>query len=181
MPAYEHVYKMVSYLIESLTKSDYPLNMVSFIEKNFSDIKIVTYSELKENYNFIGSNISEFAFCSCQKNRYIIAYNDSQPSDAIRFSLAHELGHYILDHVYHWNEAENDKFEKEANIFARNLISPVQFIETCEFNIIREFGISVSAYEMRAKFWDTDNWYVNCLLNRNKNMSYAVETIQVTI
>ena len=74
---------------------------------------------------------------SSRNGRYIIVYNEMiSPSERIRFTLAHELGHIILGHLKElglevmqrlWVEKSlYDVMEDEANCFARNLLCPPQ-------------------------------------------------------
>lgn len=72
---------------------------------------------------------------------YIILYNDTiENKGRVRFTLAHELGHYILKHNeksgktklsrYSLAEKEYDTFEKEANYFAKRLLAPIPLVDT---------------------------------------------------
>ncbi len=81
--------------------------------------------------------------------RYFIFYNSSLPSSRLRFTIAHELGHILLDHV-HRKEGEatainrepspNDNpLEQQANVFASRLLAPA-----C---VLHELGVS-SAQEI---------------------------------
>lgn len=51
---------------------------------------------------------------------YIVAYNRSMPPARMKFSLAHELGHIVLNHKIGQEKWEED----EANHFARHLLFP---------------------------------------------------------
>lgn len=73
-------------------------------------------------------------------NDYIILYNDLiNNKGRIRFTLAHELGHYILKHNEKTNKTilnrysltveEYDNFEKEANYFAKRLLAPIPLVD----------------------------------------------------
>ena len=74
---------------------------------------------------------------------YVLCYNDAPdvPDTRKRFTLAHELGHYVLRH-----RTDGDKEEREANCFARNLLAPrllaidrgIEFADyPCAFGISR--------------------------------------------
>lgn len=66
--------------------------------------------------------------------QYVIYYNDTLSEAWTRFTLAHELGHYFLGHHQlagtdllnrrFISKSDYDEYEKEANVFARNLLSP---------------------------------------------------------
>jgi len=70
---------------------------------------------------FLEIAVSRDGFTLPIKNKYIICYNDTEMiSEARRrFTLAHELGHYTLQH-HLGSEAE----EREADCYARNLLAP---------------------------------------------------------
>lgn len=78
--------------------------------------KIHKYSEISEiklNHCLLVSDESLRLFDN-------IYYNDSMPIKRIRFSLAHELGHIILDHGDYLDPLK----ESEANYFASNFLAP---------------------------------------------------------
>jgi Zn-dependent peptidase ImmA (M78 family) len=71
------------------------------------------------------------------ENKWLLAYNDGIPSQGrIRFTIAHELGHYLLHRqqresfectlkdMYDWAAAER-KIEIEADVFASYLLMPL--------------------------------------------------------
>lgn len=73
-------------------------------------------------------------------NTYVILYNDTVTNTGrVRFTLAHELGHFILKHHentnktilsrYSLSDEAYDVFEKEANYFAKRLLAPVPLID----------------------------------------------------
>lgn len=64
---------------------------------------------------------------------YIIGVNISKPFNHKRFTIAHEIGHIVLNHlkkqqimceISNSYELKNNKFEREANIFASELLVP---------------------------------------------------------
>lgn len=93
-----------------------------------------------------------------------ITVNDEQPATRNLFTIAHELGHYILHKgtnnrydKYHRYTPEEIKREFEANDFAAKLLMPVNkfvaiFNEKSGYlkTIARIFGVSVRACEVRA-------------------------------
>ncbi len=73
--------------------------------------------------------------------QFIIFYNDTVSNiGRSRFTIAHELGHYLLKHNeltkktnlsrYSLSESEYDIFEKEANYFAKRLLAPIPLVDT---------------------------------------------------
>lgn len=93
-----------------------------------------------------------------------ITVNDEQPATRKIFTVAHELGHYILHKgtnnrydEYHRYTPEERAREYEANDFAAKLLMPVnKFVESFHRNngilldIAYEFGVSVRQCEFRA-------------------------------
>jgi hypothetical protein len=73
------------------------------------------------------SELSETKLCNCLlvsdeslKLFDNIYYNDGMPVNRVRFSLAHELGHIILDHGDYLDPVK----EAEANYFASHFLAP---------------------------------------------------------
>jgi len=94
--------------------------------------------------------VSSDGFTLRRGRQYIILYNDASyiPEARKRFTLAHELGHYVLRHT-HDGAAEED----EAYCFARNLLAPRRLalehgIDYADYP--RVFGISHAAARMCA-------------------------------
>ena len=91
-------------------------------------IRIVSYSDSNLNHNK-----SEDGYSTRINDKFIIYYNEHKPPQRIRFTLAHELGHCLLNHIrdneitYRYN-SENDGIkdinELQANVFARDLLMP---------------------------------------------------------
>jgi Zn-dependent peptidase ImmA (M78 family) len=80
--------------------------------------RVLSYSELKkinpELYE-ICQNCTDDAFTY----KKIVAYNENNTSERIRFSLMHELGHFIMD-----LPSTDKSFEDLADYFASNILVP---------------------------------------------------------
>lgn len=62
----------------------------------------------------------------------IIGYNSKQHVNRQRFSVAHELGHYLLGHTHkasNYNSRNKGSFELEAYEFASELLMPLAEIK----------------------------------------------------
>lgn len=62
----------------------------------------------------------------------IIVYSDNDPTVRKRFSIAHEIGHYLLNHTtsnHTLNLNSADPTEAEANIFAAELLMPYEWLK----------------------------------------------------
>lgn len=78
-----------------------------------------------------------------------------------RFTLAHELGHYLLHNKDNVNLARRDSeipskiyenSEWQADTFAAELLMPYNLIDTDNvYDIAEEYGVSISAASIRAK------------------------------
>ena len=107
----------------------------------FCDIHGLDYGEFMQG-------ISPDGFTLRRGRQYIIIYNDAPyiPEARKRFTIAHEIGHYILAHI-----KDDDKEEQEADCFARNLLSPiwVAYEKGIGFQDYPQvFGISAAAARM---------------------------------
>lgn len=63
----------------------------------------------------------------------ILIYNDNDPAVRKRFSVAHEIGHLILQHTIYndsFNLYSKDIKEIEANMFASELLIPYDWVKT---------------------------------------------------
>lgn len=117
--------------------------------------KVFTYTYLKDQnprlYE-LSRNYSSDAF-KCDN---VIAYNDKMPNGRVRFSLMHELGHYILEH-----NKETPDCEDEADLFASHILAPRIAIHkkncrTAE-QIHDTFGLSYCA--SNRALLDYRNWF----------------------
>ncbi len=118
--------------------------------------RIFTYSELKEK------SPEAYELCvACSDESYkdpfskTVAFNEHMPTDRITFSMAHELGHIVLDHP-----CKTDYYEAEANCFASYLLAPRMAIHYCRcknsWEVEHHFGISSDAAD--CAFDDYQEW-----------------------
>lgn len=148
-------------------KDEFPFKIVEFI----NDLGIHIFTSDMDN-NISGS-------ISKEDNRYIIYINDSHPPTRLKFTLAHELGHYFYDKDYLdrkqiidpskqaisnilWRKnikpIDQNMREKDikANQFAAELLMPeIKFIEiwtqeTSPEKVAKFFGVSLEATKIRA-------------------------------
>lgn len=95
-----------------------------------------------------------------KKERAVIVVNSKHHRNRQRFSLAHELGHYVLHRegeaeVFHRDEVSSlgtSRVEVEANTFAAELLMPEEDIrnwaESYEFDLLDERAITEKAGEL---------------------------------
>lgn len=162
-PNYVKTYETVLQVIHICQLQTLPISLEQIIH-NTKGLRLISYSaaiqdkecSIKEWVNFIGSDLGAYV-TSSDKKKSIIFYNDTKNNQGLdRFTIAHELGHHFLGHS-EWmqdgqalkrglNDKEYDVIEKEANCFARNLLSPIYLL-----NMI---GISPYELERVKKIFD---------------------------
>jgi len=100
--------------------------------------------DLNKIADSLGFTILPFAFPDKRKgmvlienNHKTIGVNSNHPVTSQRYTIAHELGHYLNGHVHYDNPCINDdsKFfdphfqqEREADLFAAELLMPKEFL-----------------------------------------------------
>lgn len=143
-------------------------NVVSILEEN--NIKVI---ELDASDDFDG--LSGFI----NKKNPIIVLNKNFPSERLRFTAFHELGHLLLsfDDIFSQKEIENF-----CNLFANEMLIPSkQFIKLIGASrkeislqelipIQKQFGISIDALMYKAKEINiiTDNRYKGYCIKKNQ-------------
>lgn len=99
-----------------------------------------------------------------KKDIGVIGINDNQHPKRQRFTLAHEIGHYVLEHkimntddlVDDSNTDTSSPIEREANYFASCLLMPRELVEqnikgTREIDeLARKFNVSEQAMTIRV-------------------------------
>jgi Zn-dependent peptidase ImmA (M78 family) len=103
----------------------------------------------------------------CDFGAKLIMVNDNDSFGRKRFTIAHELGHWVLHREYFLKEPSEyavfprfqsgmtNAFEKEANIFAAELLVPPRLLEPVKGATITQlaeiFGVSREMMEHRLK------------------------------
>ncbi|MDA8346875.1 MAG: ImmA/IrrE family metallo-endopeptidase [Thermaerobacter sp.] len=70
---------------------------------------------------------------------YACFINPEMPRKRVRWTMAHELGHIILGHI-DGDEGDEERptwMEREANVFAEELLMPWEFFEGCSFRNVQ--------------------------------------------
>lgn len=94
------------------------------------------------------------------KNKYKIVIDYSITSSRKRFTLAHEIGHIILKHFEQYDinnltDKEKEVLDKEADVFAGELLMPYAIIKTANASIpsmIKRFNVTPEAMKTRLSF-----------------------------
>lgn len=133
-------------VIKNLEIKVLPINLANVISK-YKNLNIQTYNEfanalnisLERTIHLLQSEDGALWFDS-DTNNYVILYNTNIFNKArIRFTIAHELGHFFLKHAEETNKTiisryllprdEYDRMEKEANYFAKRFLAPIPAID----------------------------------------------------
>jgi Zn-dependent peptidase ImmA (M78 family) len=140
-PDYKKAEKAAHKLLQLNNVQELPVK-VKRLSKQFPNLKIKTYTWFAKKRGMTLEEVCDFAnsdegCCYYKKKtgRYLILYNDEVNNKGrIRWTIAHELGHFMLKHNEisarttlgrsTLSESEYDVFEKEANCFARELLAP---------------------------------------------------------
>ena len=105
------------------------------------------------------------AFC-------IVYRDDLAGSGRLRFALAHELGHLVMNHYRDFpgrmfpGTPADSSLEEEADAFARNLLAPVPVVDVIRYNRPRQaraevFGFSRRDWISRLDALDGDRTHVD--------------------
>lgn len=161
-------------------------------------IKLKKYSTLAKKNNVTVDQIGEAYKTKLgyiyrnEKGKYFIAYNDTLPEGLIRFTLAHELGHFFLNHLEDFEETElmynslvpysneHECLEREANCFARNFLSPSNIAKLVGdeiYSMQTIFGLTYRASTVRLNSLTLDNKNASEITrfnmsNKDKVLSY---------
>lgn len=116
--------------------------------------KIAEYLGIRVQYETTDDDLSGFLLRDLSRNKAVIGVNAKHHESRKRFTVAHELGHFMLHE--HENLHVDKRFmiqlrdeksskgefedEKEANLFAAELLMPVDFIQS-DLSEISEFDL----------------------------------------
>ncbi|HFR3584339.1 TPA: ImmA/IrrE family metallo-endopeptidase [Streptococcus suis] len=179
-PRYKFATQMALNTFTYFNVLSFPVDIKTLVKSE--GIKLKKYSVIAKKLNITLDEVCEefqtnlaYIFRN-NLGEYSIAYNDSLPDYIIRFSIAHELGHYALMHLEDFDETilryrgtalAESKYrvlEKEANCFARNLLAPAPIATIIPQEIYQEyFGIGFQAEQTRIGLLTSDNYYTKLL------------------
>lgn len=136
-------------------------------ESFFSYVKIPLILYGKRRRELI--EISEDGFSFFDRGEYAIFINEKIPPTRQKFTIAHEIGHIYLGHhkalrtqalSYTSPDGADKQWESEANIFARNILIPVdaarRWKKYSNFEKATIFGISEEAVRLRYLYLESD-------------------------
>jgi Zn-dependent peptidase ImmA (M78 family) len=159
-PDFKKIYQYANkILVRSSVIGGFPFKAKALVKEQ-TDIAFCTFEKANNKYR---QDIRQFGSDSAvlmeMRGAYIIFYNESEALYRIRFSIMHELGHYLLGHKLNLN-LEDDLYgvqEIEANCFAAQVLMPEQLLRVCSKRgktlsddfIIRSFEVSREAAQKR--------------------------------
>ncbi len=127
------------------------------------DMKVILYSKTKLTQLFKDDVLQGDGFIISNNSVKQIYINDKiHNRNRRRFTLAHELGHGILDHdigVIHYrnneNDSQTDMQELQANVFARDILMPATVLAALDIHtpeeIMKLCDVSRRSAEIRAE------------------------------
>lgn len=128
-------------------------------------IKLRSYSQgadLIALYNLYSSVTENDGFAVILNDTPYILYNEMQTIQRIRFTVAHEYGHYVNGHISRSPTARNkepkesdDYIETQANIVASRILAPACVLWRLKIHNAQEIAsmcdISIASAEWRLK------------------------------
>ncbi|MDO5651606.1 MAG: ImmA/IrrE family metallo-endopeptidase [Moraxella sp.] len=136
-----------------------PVKPEKIIEK-IGDLEII-YTE------GLSDNISGKKFYDFDKGHYVIEINKNHHENRKRFTAAHELGHYALNHgdkedvLYRNSSIDSSPDEVEANAFAAEILMPASAIR----HLVFEKGVT-KIEDLAYQLWVSEQ----AMLYRLKNL-----------
>jgi len=111
-------------------------------------------------------------------SKWYIVYNDTEPRQRSRFTVAHELGHILLGHIMcdkHYArtfDTSRPTIEQEADVFAARLLAPACVLWALNVHTPQDISelcdISLAAAQVRSE-------RMEILYSRNKFLTSPLE------
>lgn len=155
-PRYELIKKLVTYTLLTHCSYEIPISLEHIVDQ-FDDLNLKSYEWYQKTMNVS----LEYVINSVAKSKdgslidisdgtgftsKMILYENREQPGRKRFTVAHELGHYLLRHNEltsnmimsrnSFDEPEYKVLEKEANFFARMLLVPLPLL----YDVAKDWG-----------------------------------------
>ena len=136
----------------------------TYVQK--TDWKVIAYDNEKLR------EVSKDGFTIYKGGQYNIFISKPEiKSKRNRFTLAHEVGHIVLNHhkllknnLIKFDGKTKDIFEMQANVFAENILMPVHLVDKFRYedskNLSLIFEVSKSMAEVRMTHLKRDKYYI---------------------
>lgn len=137
----------------------------TYVQK--TDWKVIAYDNEKLR------EVSKDGFTIYKGGQYNIFISKPEiKSKRNRFTLAHEVGHIVLNHhkllknnLIKFDGKTKDIFEMQANVFAENILMPVHLVSKFQYedveNLARIFEVSKAMAKVRKAHLERDKYYIN--------------------
>ena len=160
VPDYRRATNKAYELLLSMPSFSLTLDVFAAV-KLMPDCVVISYRKAVEEYGIdpelLASNSDYgFTFLEPKTNRRIILYNDTLPVDCIRFTIAHELGHYILEHLLRIRSPQKPQRKKQIVLpetysalprSLKNWLLPQQKNTNPCFMLVQKWLVSLSSTE----------------------------------
>ena len=141
-PRKKHAIKLAQDLIKNAKIKEAPISLQ----------KIVDYLQTKQDislqkYNF-GDKVSGLLVQLKDdegNESTVIGFNENHPWCRRRFTIAHEIGHFLLGHTCNKDQTIKTHEEKEADVFAGELLVPKSVLK-------KDFDITPSIPALALKY-----------------------------
>lgn len=149
---YEQVRKIVAGIIADY-ELEYPLDAYGLAKR--IGFKITNYTSLDSVYK-----ISEDGFSFENGGAWYMYINNERGSLRMNFTIAHELGHFLLHNMFKKNNIETpDLIEMLCNFFANYLLAPTPLVKerlkvVNAENISTEFRVSQECAENVLRYYE---------------------------
>lgn len=135
-------YKATNKAYELIIQQDtleLPVNLSSLLLLLKSNTRLMTYSQMAARfsmsvYDYMDTVPSEFGYTIKKRDKNYILYNEEKGYYTNRFTIAHEIGHIVLEH-----KIDDPVAKREANCFARNLLCPVPIIDSFHMASVADY------------------------------------------
>jgi Zn-dependent peptidase ImmA (M78 family) len=115
-------------LVRSTIIDTFPFSITKMINE-LTDIQCRSFEKAKKYSIDIEDFGSESSILTEYRGKLIIFYNQLDMNERIRFSMLHEIGHYLLGHNLVTNNKDlYNKQEIETNCFAAQILMPEQVL-----------------------------------------------------
>lgn len=194
LPDYKFAAQKAIEVLEDSDITQAPIVLERILDR-YSEIALVPYSKfmkqqemtLDEAIEFFASDLGACIY-EPSTNHFIIYYNDAKSVEWIRFTVAHELGHIFLEHLQKAGSSiinavsipdeDYKNYEKEANVFARNLLSPAPLAQYIVDDSAENY---MNCSDLQSAFWITERASQFRLYYLNRDMvDYNSDMIAVT-
>lgn len=138
-------------LTSMLTEDNLPIDPIKLIQNKYNVDLIFDDLEGEEGYTLYDK----------KRNRYRICIDESFRKTRCNFTIAHEVGHIVLNHFDNYDLEDpitHKELDKHANSFASAVLMPEHILKKFDFfsaeYIANAFCVSIEALSIRINYVD---------------------------